>query len=387
MSVDLPPLEAEVRRRIAASGPISVAQYMTLCLTDPERGYYTTRDPLGAKGDFVTAPEISQMFGELIGLWCAAVWQIMGSPDIVQLVELGPGRGTMMRDALRAIHIVPGFHKAVMAHLVEISPALEKRQRQTLTDADVPVVWHQSLDQVPDGPTIIVANEFFDSLPVHQAVMCVDGWHERMVRIADDGSLQFAHGRDPVPLFDQMLPRPLRNAPIGSIFEWRADQVALEIGRRVVHSHGAALVIDYGHVESAAGDTFQAVGRHAFTDPLDAPGTVDLTAHVDFQALGHAAGSLGATIHGPVEQGTFLRRLGIEARAGALRKGGGQITANVEIDSAVARLTSNEKTGMGKMFKAVAFADPAFRTLPGFEDEPSESASRSDRAVGGGQRG
>jgi SAM-dependent MidA family methyltransferase len=382
MSVVIPPLEAEIRRRIAASGPISVAQYMTLCLTDRQHGYYTTRDPLGAKGDFVTAPEISQMFGELIGLWCAAVWKMMGSPEIVQLVELGPGRGTMMRDALRAVHIVPEFHKAVLVHLVEISPTLEKRQRQTLSAVDVPIVWHQSLDQVPDAPTIIVANEFFDSLPVHQAVMCVDGWHDRVVKVADDGSLQFAHGRDPIPLFEQMLPRPLRQAPIGSIFEWRSDQIALEIGRRVVHTHGAALIVDYGHVESAAGDTFQAVGRHTFADPLTAPGTLDLTAHVDFQALAQAAGSLGASIHGPVEQGTFLRRLGIEARADVLRKGA-RLTAGVEVDSALARLISSEKTGMGKMFKAIAFAHPALRALPGFEDEPPQSAAHNDRAAGG----
>ena len=196
----------------------------------------------------------------------------MGAPENVRLVELGPGRGTMMLDALRAAQVVPDFRKALVVHLVEISPALEQRQRQALSGIDVPVEWHQSLDEVPDGPIIILANEFFDALPVHQAVMCVDGWHERVVKIADNGSLQFSHARDPIPLFDQMLPRPLRNAPIGAIFEWRADQIALEIGRRVVHSHGAALVIDYGHAESAAGDTFQAVGRQAFADPLQSPG-------------------------------------------------------------------------------------------------------------------
>jgi SAM-dependent MidA family methyltransferase len=384
MTLDVSPLEADIRRRIAASGPMSVAQYMTLCLTHPQYGYYITRDPLGAKGDFVTAPEISQMFGELIGLWCAAVWKLMGSPDEVRLVELGPGRGTMMRDALRAMHIVPGFRKAVMIHLVEISPALEKRQRQLLAGTEVPVEWHQSLDQVPEGPTIIVANEFFDSLPVHQAVMCIDGWHDRVIKIADDDSLQYAHGRDPIPLFEQMLPRPLRGAPIGEIFEWRSDQVALEIGRRVMHCHGAALIIDYGHVESATGDTFQAVGRHSFTDPLTAAGTVDLTAHVDFEALAHAAGSLGATVQGPIEQATFLRRLGIDARAETLKKAA-RLTANTEVDSALARLTSQDKTGMGKMFKAIAFANPFLGVLPGFEIEQPDHESRDQRVVGGGR--
>jgi len=203
------------------------------------------------------------------------------------------------------------------------------------------------------------------------------------VKIADNGTLQFGHARDPIPLFDQMLPRPLRNAPIGAIFEWRADQVALEIGRRVMHYHGAALLIDYGHVESAAGDTFQAVGRQAFTSPLQSPGNVDLTAHVDFQALAHAAQALGADVHGPLEQATFLRRLGIETRAEALKKGA-PLAKNAELDNALMRLTSDETTGMGKMFKAIAFAHPELGELPGFERSPAEGESK---AAGDGRRG
>jgi NADH dehydrogenase [ubiquinone] 1 alpha subcomplex assembly factor 7 len=380
MTADFSPLEAEIRRRITAAGPMPVAQYMTLCMTHPQHGYYITRDPLGAQGDFVTAPEISQMFGELIGLWCAATWKVMGAPENVRLVELGPGRGTMMLDALRAMQIVPDFRKAVVVHLVEISPTLEERQRQAMSAIDVPLYWHQSLDDVPEGPIIIVANEFIDALPVHQAVMCVDGWHERVVKIADNGGLQFGHARDPIPLFDQMLPRPLRNAPIGAIFEWRADQIALEIGRRVMHSHGAALLVDYGHVESAAGDTFQAVGRQAFTNPLHALGTVDLTAHVDFQALAHAAQALGADVHGPIEQATFLRRLGIETRAEALKKGA-PLAKNADVNNALVRLTSEEGTGMGKLFKAIAFADPRLGELPGFERERSEGDGRAPSPI------
>src|SRR5688572_26753597 len=214
------------------------------------------------------------MFGELLGLWTAATWKLMGSPENMRLIELGPGRGTMMLDALRAVATVPDFRRAIVVHFVEISPTLEQRQRQAFGGVGIPVNWHRSLDEVPDGPAIILANEFFDALPVHQAVMCVDGWHERVVRIGDNGALQFGHARDPIPLFEQMLPAPLRSAPIGAIFEWRADQVALELGRRVVRSEGAALVIDYGHVKSAAGDTFQAVGRHTFTNPLNMPGNV-----------------------------------------------------------------------------------------------------------------
>jgi SAM-dependent MidA family methyltransferase len=329
------------------------------------------------------------MFGELIGLWAAAAWRAMGSPANVRLVELGPGRGTMMQDALRAAKVMPDFRAAIVLHMVEVSPALERLQRQSLTVGDVPVSWHRSIEEVPDGPVIILANEFFDALPVHQAVMCVDGWHERVVKIADNGSLQFGHARDPIPLFDQMMPRPLRNAPIGAIFEWRADQIALEIGRRVVHSHGAALIIDYGHVESAAGDTFQAVGRQAFTNPLQSPGTVDLTAHVDFQAFAHAAQALGADVHGPIDQATFLRRLGIETRADALKKGS-PLAKNAEVNSALLRLTSEEGTGMGKLFKAIAFADPKLGELPGFEQPAGESrapAPRLSSASGGLGRG
>jgi SAM-dependent MidA family methyltransferase len=380
-----PSLEAEIRRRIAAAGPMPVAQYMTLCLTHPRYGYYITRDPFGAKGDFVTSPEISQMFGELIGLWAAATWKLMGSPENVRLVELGPGRGTMMLDLLRAAHIVPHFRKSLVVHMVEISPALEKRQRQALGGTEVPIEWHSSLDQVPEGPAIILANEFFDSLPIHQAVMCVDGWHERVIKIADNGTLQFSHARDPIPLFEQMLPPALRSAPIGAIFEWRADQVALELGRRVAHSEGAALVIDYGHVQSAAGDTFQAVGRHAFSSPLTALGEVDLTAHVDFQALAHAAEALGARAHGPIEQAKFLRRLGIETRAEALRKGS-PLSKNAEVNSALMRLTGEDGTGMGRLFKVIGFSHPKLGELPGFEDLKVEGEMQDGRVASGMQR-
>ena len=313
------PLEVEIRRRIEGSGPIAVAPYMELCLTHPERGYYTTGDPFGARGDFITAPEISQMFGELVGLWAAAVWGAMGSPGSLNLVELGPGRGTMMSDVLRVAKVMPGFRAAIALHMIEISPALERLQRQALSFADVPMSWHRSIEEVPDGPLIVLANEFFDALPIHQAVMCADGWHQRVIKIGEGDAFQFSTERDPIPLFDKMLPRNLSAAQIGDIFEWRADNIALEIGRRVVHFGGAALIIDYGHVESAIGDTLQAVGRHKVAEPLLTPGEVDLTAHVDFQALAQAAEGMGARVHGPVPQSVLLRRLGIEERADALK--------------------------------------------------------------------
>jgi NADH dehydrogenase [ubiquinone] 1 alpha subcomplex assembly factor 7 len=363
MADQLSPLDAEIRRRIAIAGPMPVGQYMRLCLTHPDYGYYMTRDPFGTHGDFITAPEISQMFGELIGLWAASVWRQMGTPENVRLVELGPGRGSMMLDVMRAAHIVPAFRVAVVVHLVEISPALEQRQRQALAGTDLPVEWHRSLDEVPDGPTIILANEFFDSLPVQQAVMCADGWHERVVKV-DDNGFALGHARDPIPLFDQMLPPAVRDAQIGDIFEWRADQTALELGRRVVRSNGAALVIDYGHLESATGDSLQAVGAHDFADPLAAPGQVDLTAHVDFQALAQAAESMGARAHGPLEQSVFLRRLGIGSRATALKLAAPHKAE--EIDAAHDRLTNEEATGMGTLFKAIGFSHPKLGPLPCF---------------------
>jgi SAM-dependent MidA family methyltransferase len=362
---DIPPLEAEIRRLIAAAGPITVAQYMSLCLTHPKYGYYVTRDPLGATGDFITAPEISQMFGELIGLWMASVWRQMGSPENVRVVELGPGRCTMMADALRAAQVVPGFRAATVIHLVEISPVLQMQQFETLSGVSAPVHWHTSIEQVPAGPLIVLANEFFDALPVHQAVKYQDGWHERTVDVAANGNLVFSVAAEPIPHFDGTLPRQLRAAPVGALFEWRTDHIAMEIGRRIARSNGAALVIDYGHAQSDAGDTFQAVGRHAFADPLAAPGLADLTAHVDFQALGQEASSMGASVYGPVTQGELLERLGIMTRAAALTKGVDRSDV-AAIEIALSRLIGQGRTAMGELFKAIAFADPKIGPPPGF---------------------
>jgi SAM-dependent MidA family methyltransferase len=365
MSEPISPLEAEIRRRIASAGAMPVMQYMTLCLTHPSYGYYVSVDPFGPAGDFTTAPEISQMFGELIGLWAGSVWRQMGSPTPFNLVELGPGRGSMMQDALRAANVMPEFRSAIVGHLVEVSPILEKRQREFLGGSAVPFHWHATLEDVPDGPAIILANEFFDALPVHQAVMCADGWHERVVKIDENDKLRFGIARDPIPLFEQLLPRGMRSQ-IGEIFEWRADQTALELGRRVQHAEGAALVIDYGHAKSATGDTLQAVGKHQYADPLVAPGQVDLTAHVDFQALGDAAESMNTRAFGPVEQGEFLHRLGIETRAKSL-KSTAPPSKVTEIERSLQRLTGTSGRNMGQLFKAMGFAHPRLGPLPGFE--------------------
>jgi len=365
MADDRSALESEIRRLIGIAGPMPVANYMRLCLTHPQYGYYITRDPLGAGGDFITAPEISQMFGELIGLWVASVWQQMGAPENVRVIELGPGRGTLLLDAMRAAKVVNGFRTAVVLHLVEISPALQQVQQQRLETLDVPALWHTTLDDVPAGPAIIIANEFIDALPIHQAVKRSDGWHERVIHIAANGKLAIGITPEPLPHFDTTLPRGLRQAPDGSIYEWRADAIALELGRRV-RAEGAVLIIDYGHARYGLGETLQAVTNHSFANPLSAPGRADLTAHVDFEALAQCAESIGARIHGPISQRALLVNLGIEKRAAALKAMATRDKA-ADIDLALSRLTAGGASGMGELFKAMAIADPKLGPLPGFE--------------------
>ena len=357
------PLEREIRRRIETAGPMPVAEYMELCLFDREHGYYTSRDPLGARGDFITAPEVSQMFGELIGLWASVVWKQMGAPENVRLIELGPGRGTMLKDALRAVRIVPEFHSAIVAHLVEASPVLQSLQEETLEGSGVTVFWHAQLSEVPKGPAIIFANEFFDALPVNQAIRTDRGWHERRIQIDANGQLAFTIASEPLPFFQTLLPSHLGAARAGDVFEWRGDAMAMEVGRRVADGRGAALVIDYGHTETGIGETFQAVGKHAYADPLSAPGELDLTAHVDYQALSRAIEAMGAKSFGPIEQSQFLRRLGIEQRAATLKAK----TARTDIDQALARLIGCERTAMGELFKVAAYVHPAIGVPPGFE--------------------
>jgi len=365
MSDERTPLENEIRRLIGAAGPMPLVEYMRLCLTHPQHGYYINRDPFGAGGDFITSPEISQMFGELIGLWMASIWRQMGEPENLRVIELGPGRGTLMHDALRAGNVVRGFREAVVLHLVEISPALQQVQERRLTELAVPILWHTSLADVPGGPSIIIANEFIDALPVHQAIKQDDGWHERVVDIGSEGNLVFAAAIDPLPFFETSMPRALRQAPPGAIYEWRADDLALELGRRL-REEGAALIIDYGHTHFGLGDTLQAVAGHSFTDPLRAPGEADLTAHVDFEAVAQCAESMGASVHGPIRQRDLFLRLGIEQRAAALKANAPQQKA-ADIELAFSRLIADGARGMGELFKAIAIAAPQLGALPGFE--------------------
>jgi len=365
MTDERTPLDAEIRARIAQTGPMPVAEFMAMCLYDPQHGYYGHRSPFGAAGDFVTAPEISQMFGELVGLWAADVWQSMGMPDPVALIELGPGHGTMMADALRAARAAPDFRRAVRVHLIETSLDLKRRQRATLSTVDdVPLHWHATIDDVPGAASIIVANEFFDALPIRQAERRPTGWHERMVAVDASGALTLTIAHDPLPNLGPNLPPALAQAEIGEIFEWRPAKFAIEIARRAA-AGGAALIIDYGHVKSATGDTFQAVRCHRHASPLTSPGLTDLTAHVDFEALGKAAQEAGARVHGPVEQGTWLKRLGIEARAVALLAKATE-SQRAEIAAALRRLTGTGPDQMGSLFKAIAFSATAIAHLPGF---------------------
>jgi SAM-dependent MidA family methyltransferase len=272
----------------------------------------------------------------------------------------------MMHDMLRAAHVMPDFRKAIAVDLVEASPVLRQRQRQTLGKVDVAVAWHDALTDVPEGPAIIVANEFFDALPVNQAVKQADGWHDRVVNIDVNGNLAFTLASEPLKLFEQTLPPQVRMAETGAIYEWRGDGVAFEIGRRMVHGGGGALIIDYGHLDSTIGDTFQALRGQRRADPLVSPGLADVTAHVDFQALGAAAESIGARVHGPVDQATLLRRLGIEQRAANLKKVAPPDKASA-VDLALGRLTAGGATGMGHMFKALGISTPEIAALPGFE--------------------
>ncbi len=355
------PIERRIRERIARGGPIPVAEYMAIALGDPEHGYYRTRDPLGAGGDFITAPEISQVFGELIGLWCVVTWRAMDAPDPVRLIELGPGRGTLMVDALRAAAGVPEFTAAAAIHLVETSPALRDRQRDALAAARP--TWHDEMGDIPDGPCLVIANEFFDALPVEQFERTPDGWRRRCIGVDDAaGTLCFVLSDG-----EWEPPAPFRDAPPGVPCEVRpeADRLAGDIARRITRDGGAALIIDYGHAARAPGETLQAVRRHRFDDVLARPGLADLTAHVDFEALSEAARMAGADVHGPLAQGTFLDRLGLGARMRRLCDGAPERAEDIR--SRCRRLS--DPAEMGELFKVVAITPPGSAAPAGFEPE------------------
>ncbi|MBS9478587.1 class I SAM-dependent methyltransferase [Ancylobacter radicis] len=362
------PLAAEIARAIALTGPITVADYMERCLFHPTLGYYTTHEPFGADGDFVTAPEISQMFGELVGLWAADTWMRLGAPSPFILAELGPGRGTMMADALRATRIVPGFHAAARVVLVEASPRLRARQAQTLAGHGAD--WAASVEELPAGPLILLANEFVDALPIRQFLRTPEGLAERMIGLDDAGALAF--GLRPGARLDARGEARLRAAAPGAILEIcpAGLSMAEKIGARLAATGGATLFIDYGHAGErdpggGFGDTLQALRAHAYDDVLAHPGAADLTAHVDFAALARAARGMGARAFGPIPQGALLERLGIGARAERLSRNADATTCTA-IAAAHARLAGSGEGQMGTLFKALALVHPALGEIAGF---------------------
>ncbi len=369
-------LGEKVRAMIRAQGPITVADYMALCLGDPEHGYYMTRDPFGAAGDFTTAPEISQLFGELIGVWLLAMWRQIGAPDPVHLVELGPGRGTLMADILRVSALDTDYRQSLDVYLVETSPRLRTIQERTLKDVDVAITWADRLGDIPAGPTLLVANELFDALPIHQLVHQHGTWHPRTIGLDHAGVLTLGLGPPSLPPADQAMPGPPKT---GTVREACPAGIALmaEIAGRIMDHGGAALIVDYGYCGPAFGDTLQALRDHAPVDPLADPGEADLTAHVDFHALAEAARAQGAAVHGPVEQGAFLRALGLLERAGQL---GAHKTADIqaEIQRAVDRLATPDQ--MGTLFKVIAVTRPGCATF-GFDTSPANAQDRPQQGA------
>jgi SAM-dependent MidA family methyltransferase len=356
-------LKSRITELIEAQGPMSVAQFMTMALLDPREGYYATRDPFGAGGDFTTAPEISQMFGEMVGLWLVQAWADQGSPKNPRLVELGAGRGTLMADILRVAKVAPEFTADLDVVLVEASPALQEIQADKLRGLGADISWqHQFDDSLADRPLFLVANEFFDALPLRQYVKTDRGWCERMVTVAD-GELTFALA--PVPVPSSAIPADRAGAPDGGVYEASPAAAALaeDVAGIVASRGGAALMIDYGYGEASGfSETLQAVSGHRFADALAEPGEDDISAHVDFAALAQAGRRGGAAVFGPATQGLFLANIGIVERAEQLMKANageaGKLLAAVE------RLIGNDQ--MGKLFKVLAFAPPSTSAMAGF---------------------
>jgi len=354
------PLRNDIAELIKLEGPISLERFMGMALGDPRYGYYMTRDPLGAQGDFTTSPEISQMFGELIGLWCADLWLRMGQPDTLSLVKLGPGRGTLMQDVLRATKNVIGLHRALTVTLVEMSPVLRETQRQTLSASGVTVQWSADISALPELPTILLANEFFDALPVRHYQRFQGQWHQRLIGLGADDQLMFGLAREPEPALTTQ-------APDGSVFEFSliGETIMADLASHLARFGGAGLVIDYGHTKSSFGETLQAMKGHHFVDPLTDPGEADITTHVDFERLGRIAKAQGVHLTGPTPQAQFLSALGIVERTARLIKGADAAQGR-EIEAALQRLTERTPTGMGSLFKVLGFHHPHTPEPAGF---------------------
>lgn len=359
-------LANSLRRRIITFGPLTVAQYMAAVLTDSRHGYYLTQQPFGREGDFITAPDVSQMFGELLGAWVAHTWDTMGRPAPMRFVELGPGRGTLMADALRAARMQPGFAEAATVHLVEISPRLRAEQRRNLSECGFGISWHDAFHEIPSGPVIAIANELFDALPIRQFVRTSRGWCERLVDAGgEDGQgLHFVISAAESPAA-ALLPSEVRNAPLGAVAEVcpAGLSLAAEAATRFAKTNGILLAIDYGSTKFGARETLQAVARHKPHQPLEAPGTADLCAHVDFAMLARAAEQASGRTWGPISQSKFLKALGINERATKLKEAASTQQA-IEIDAALDRLVGIK--GMGGLFQVLAISTPDLSPPAGF---------------------
>lgn len=356
------PLALKLKERIRREGPLSVADYMRACLDDPDHGYYRRRPAIGAAGDFTTAPEISQIFGELIGIWAAVAWRAMGAPARVDLLELGPGRGTMISDALRAARVVPGFLEAIDLKLVESNDALRDAQRQTLDAQQVPISWHESLLSGIAGqrPTVVLANEFLDALPVRQFEFFGGAWRERCIGLDEQDNLLLLPGR---PVQPERLPAapPPRE---GEVLEIHPDFARVADALRHWSAHPmAALFIDYGHPETVFGDTLQAVSRHRYASIFEKPGEMDLTAHVDFAAFREHCTGRGLSVDGPMTQSEFLLGMGLAERASKLMAGARPGEAGV-IEAGARRIA--DPLGMGGRFKVVCVRSGGMPPLPPF---------------------
>ena len=344
------PLEKLIREMITAEGPMRLDRYMGLCLGHPIHGYYMARDAFGEEGDFITAPEISQVFGELIGIWCAAAWQAMGAPASFNLVELGPGRGTLIRDILRSAKVMTGFIAAAKLHLVEMSPRLREMQKQGLSNA----AWHDALASVPNGPMVLVANEFFDAIPIRQFERRDGRLFERCVGF--DGESLIIGLTEAESVVGQGAP-----GNDGDVIEFSParENIAREIGMRLAQHSGAALIIDYGHFLSAPGDTLQAVRKHQHVPITMAPGECDLTSHVDFEATAKTIGRGGAAVWPGITQRAFLLAMGLEARTAALEARADTRMADM-LQRAMARLIDTSQ--MGNLFRVLAATSPGLAT-------------------------
>lgn len=353
-------LQKRMADLIRHEGPMTVERYMAMALGDPQHGYYMTRDPFGAQGDFTTAPEMSQIFGELLGLWCADLWLRAGQPPTLSLVELGPGRGTLMSDVLRATRAVQGFHDALHVTLIDMSPVLRDTQKKTLVGAHPRIDWAADVSSLPSLPTIVLANEFFDALPIRHYQKHEGHWRERLVGVDETDRLIFGLSQEPIAVSGL-------GGTDGDILEVSpiTETIMTDVAAHVAQHGGAGLVIDYGYLQTGFGDTLQALKAHRPIHPLEHAGEADLTAHVNFQTLLHALRKAGAMAHGPIAQADLLERLGIATRTEALLRRASPEQAK-DVHSAVARLTERTAQGMGHLFKALAFSHRDWPSPAGF---------------------